>query len=174
MDLSDQHRRFLVMDQGVHTFAINTVLNGAIAWLILRGHEEVPLWGDAAMGPDLLATGVLLPLLMCQIVSRIIAKGVASGKIPPLEAQNISTRGMHRRSLLVRSLVLAVVATACASAPLVSLLHLANAQPVAFGSFVLFKALWAGLLAAMISPPMAFWAIAAASAAKAPAATVNT
>lgn len=163
MNLSDRHRRFLLVEQFVHAFAINVVFNGAIAWLILRGHDAIPLWGEGSMGPDLLATGVLLPLIMCLIVSRVIARQVAKGDLPPLPPEQIARRGLHHRPVFVRGLVLALFGTLFASAPLVVLLELADAQPVSLAAFVTFKALWAGGLAAMISPPMAWWALSAAS-----------
>lgn len=163
MDLSDRHRHFLRMEQFVHAFVINLVINGLIAWLILRGNASVPLWGDAAMGPDLLATGVLLPFLMCLIVSHLITRQVEKGSLPPLPPEQIAPRGLHQRSVLVRGLVLVLFGTLCGSLPLVVLLELANAQPISVSGFVAFKAVWAGGLAAMLSPPMAWWALAAAS-----------
>lgn len=168
MKLSDRHRQFFRNDQFLHAFGINVVINGVIAWAILREHETIPLWGDAAMGPDLLATGVLLPVFMTLIVSRIIGSQVASGKLPPLEREIIATHGLHQRSALVRGIVLALFATLCGSLPLVALLDLASAQPVSLAGFVAFKALWAGALAAIVSPPMAYWALAAATEANAP------
>ena len=97
MELSEDHRRFFRNDQFIHAFVINAVLNGGIAWAILRSHETVPLWGEGAMGPDLIITGILLPLLMCLIVSKVITGQVASGKLPPLLQDQIASRGMHRR-----------------------------------------------------------------------------
>ena len=163
MELSDRHRQFFRNEQFLHAFGINVAINGAIAWGILREHETIPLWGDAAMGPDLLATGVLLPVLMTLIVSHLIGRQVASGALPPLDRQMVAARGLHRRPALVRGLVLAGFATLCGSLPLVAILDLASAQPVSLGGFVAFKALWAGALAAIVSPPMAWWALAAAS-----------
>jgi len=63
--------------------------------------------------------------------------------------------------------VLALFATLCGSLPIVALLDLASAQPVSLWGFVIFKALWAGALAAIVSPPMAYWALAAATEANA-------
>ena len=163
MELSPQHRRFFRNDQFLHAFAINFVFNGAIAWLLLRSLDTIPLWGDTSMGVDLLATGVLLPFLMCVIVSRVITGQVASGKLPPLAAEQIAATGLHQRPSWVRALVLVVFGTLCGSLPLVAILELSNAQPVPVNAFVVFKALWAGALAAMISPPLAWWALAAAS-----------
>ena len=163
MNLSERHLHFFRHDQFLHAFAINVVMNGLFAWLILRGHEAVPLWGSGSIGVDLLATGVLLPVIMCLIVSRVIAGQVAKGKLPPLGPDQIPARGLHRRPTWLRALVLALWGTACGSLPLVALLTLADAQPVAMPAFVGFKALWAGALAALISPPLAWWALAAAS-----------
>ncbi|MBB83732.1 MAG: hypothetical protein CL931_07975 [Deltaproteobacteria bacterium] len=163
MELSTRHRQFFRNDQFLHAFVINVIINGAIAWAILREHEVIPLWGESAMGPDLLATGVLLPVFMTLIVSRIITGQVAKGDLPPLDTTMITERGMHRRPVIVRAGLLALFATFCGSLPLVALLHLASAQPVSLGGFVTFKALWAGAMAALLSPPMAWWALATAS-----------
>lgn len=61
------------------------------------------------MGIDLLATGLLLPLCMTQIVSRIIEGQVRSGKLPALSAEQVGASGMHRRSIHIRSLIFAVL-----------------------------------------------------------------
>ena len=163
MDLSDRHRHFLQIEQFVHAFLINVVMNGLIAWVILRGHDAIPLWGEAAMAPDLLATGVLLPLVMTLIVSRVIRRQVESGKLPALTPEQIAPRGLHHQPIFVRGLVLALFGTLFGSLPLVALLDLADAQPVSVGAFLVFKALWGGALAALVSPPMAWWALSAAS-----------
>ena len=167
MKLSDRHRQFFRNDQFLHAFGINVAFNGVIAWLILREHEAIPLWGEAAMAPDLLATGILLPVIMTLIVSRVIGGQVAKGTLPPLDREIIATHGLHQRPALVRGLVLALFATLCGSLPIVALLDLASAQPVSLWGFVTFKALWAGALAAIVSPPMAYWALAAATEANA-------
>ena len=163
MELSERHRHFLFIEQGLHALGINVVINGAIAWLILRGHDSIPLWGESSMGVDLLATGVLLPFAMCQIVSRVIAKQVRDGKLPPLPAEQITTHGLHHRSIMIRSLILTLFGFVCGAAPVVALLTLADAGPVPVTAFVLWKAVWAGLLAMVVSPPIAWWALSAAS-----------
>jgi len=140
------------------------VINGVIAWLILRNHPQVPLWGNVSMGVDLLATGFFLPFAMCMIVSRTIRSEVVKGKLPALKPDQIEIRGMYRRSILVRSLVLGVAGVVFVAAPLVVLLDLAHAQPVAFLHFVGFKAVWAGLLTLLVSPILAWWALQASSA----------
>ena len=126
MKLSDRHRRLLLVEQGSHALLINLVLNGVIAWALLRGNDVVPLWGEVSMGVDLLATGVLLPGGMCEIVSRIVASQVRSGKLPALERNQVAANGMHRRSIHLRAFVLAIFGLVGVSLPLVFLLDAAN------------------------------------------------
>lgn len=169
MHLSDRHRSFLIIEQSVFAGIINVVLNGVIAWLLMRSLTEIPLWGETSMGVDLLATGFILPFATCLIVSRLTRSQVESGKLPALERSQIRPLGFHRRSSLVRAIVMGVLGVIFASAPLVVLLDLAQAAPVPLLSFVAFKAIWAGLFAMIVSPIIAWWALAAASSARAKA-----
>jgi hypothetical protein len=163
MHLSDRHRSFLIIEQSVFAGIINLVINAVIAWLLMRSLVEVPLWGETSMGADLLATGFILPFATCLIVSRLTRSQVESGKLPALEASQIRPLGFHRRSSLVRAILMGVVGVIFASAPLVVLLDLAQAAPVPLMSFVTFKAIWAGLFAMIVSPIIAWWALSAAS-----------
>jgi hypothetical protein len=163
MHLSDRHRSFLIIEQSVFAGIINLVINAVIVWVLMRSHAEIPLWGDVSMGVDLMATGFLLPFFTCIIVSRLTRGQVESGKLPALEPEQIRPLGLHRRSSLVRGLLVGVVGVIFFSTPLVVALDMAQAQPVPFTSFLAFKAIWAGLFAMIISPVIAWWALAAAS-----------
>jgi len=163
MHLSDRHRSFLIIEQSVFAGIINLVINAAIVWVLMRSLTKIPLWGETSMGGDLLATGFLLPFFTCVIVSRLTRGQVANGKLPALDPSQIRPLGIHRRSALVRAILVGVVGVVFFSAPIVILLDLASAQPVPFTSFLIFKAIWAGLFAMMISPIIAWWALAAAS-----------
>ncbi len=163
MELSDRHRHFLRIDQSLVPALFNVVINAVIAWAILRAHAEVPLWGEPSVGVDLLATGFLLPLLTCLIVSRLIAGQVRSGKLPPLASDQIGSRGWHHQSILKRGLFLGVVGVIFASAPVVAALEIDHAQPIELYTFVGFKAIWAGLFAAVLTPLIAWWALSSAS-----------
>lgn len=163
MYLSDRHRSFLIIEQSVFAGIINVVINAAIVWLLMRSLTEIPLWGVTSMGGDLLATGFLLPFFTCMIVSRLTRSQVNNGKLPALEPGQIRPLGMHRRSSLFRAILMGVIGLVFASAPLVVLLDLAQAEPVPFLSFLAFKAIWAGLFAMVVSPIIAWWALSAAS-----------
>jgi hypothetical protein len=163
MALSDRHQRFLVIEQGAVPTIFNLVLNGAIAWALFRSAAHVPLWGESSLGVDLLATAFLLPFLTCLIVSALVGRHVRDGKVPPLPAAQLPHTGWADRSAMQRALVLGAAGVVFGALPLVWVLSLAQAQPLAVGSFVAFKAVWAALLALAVTPIVGWWALANAS-----------
>jgi hypothetical protein len=165
MHLSDRHRSFLIIEQSVFAGLINVVINGGFVWLLMRDQDTIPLWGDPSMGNDLLATGFLLPFITCMIVSRLVRHQVMTGRLPALEPDQIRPLGIHRRSVWTRSLLVGVLGVVFFAAPIVTILDLAQASPVPFGAFLVFKSIWAGLFAMVVSPVIGWWALAAASSA---------
>ncbi len=163
MHLSDRHRSFLIIEQSVFAGIINVVINAAIGWLLMRSLSAIPLWGNPSMGVDLLATGFLLPFFTCIVVSRLTRRQVESGKLPALEPDQIRPLGVHLRSSIIRAIMMGSIGVIFFSTPLVVLLDLAQASPVPFTSFLIFKAIWAGIFAMIVSPIIAWWALAAAS-----------
>lgn len=81
MELSRQHRTFLLWKQGLGSVVLNFGINVAISWTVFRKHEELTLWGETGVGIDLLATGFLLPFLTCLILSRVVVSQVRNGKL---------------------------------------------------------------------------------------------
>jgi len=163
MQLSEQHRRFLMIEQGVIPTVFNFVINGLIAWVLFRSAAAVPLWDESSVGVDLLATGFLLPFLTCVIVSALVARQVRSGKVLPLPPEQLPHSRWFQRSASMRGLFLGVVGVLFGAAPLVWALSLGQAQPFSVPSFVAFKAVWAALLALLVTPVVGWWALANAS-----------
>jgi hypothetical protein len=163
MALSGPHQKFLIIEQGAVPTVFNFALNGAIAWALFRSAEEVPLWGESSLGVDLLATAFLLPFLTCLIVSAIVARHVRDGKVPPLAREQLPHTRWFERSALARGLALGAAGVVFAALPLVWVLTIAQAQPLAVSEFVTFKAVWAALLALVVTPLIGWWALANAS-----------
>jgi len=163
MQLSAEHRKFLIVDQGLVPTAFNLVLNGLIAWLIFRSATSVPLWGESSIGVDLLATAFLLPFLTCVIVSRLVTGQVRSGKLSPLPQLQVPLAGWSLRPAAARGLILGAGGVLLGAAPLVAALSIGNSQPFDVGAFIGFKAVWAAMLAAVATPVVGWWALAHAS-----------
>ena len=161
--LHPEHRKLLVVDQGVVAVVINLVLNGGIAWLLFRSVSQIPLWGESSVGGDLIVTALLLPLLTCLIVSKIVGHQVRSGKLPPLPNGQIPESGWSHRSSALRGLFLGGCSILLGALPVVAALSIADSASFDAFAFIGYKAMWAGLLAGTISPVIAWWALADAS-----------
>src|SRR5438445_470757 len=82
--VSQAQRRYLLLEQGVGAAGFNFLLNAAIAWLMFRGADVVPLWGQQSIAGDTIGTSVILPFLTCLIATRLVRGHVRSGKVEPL------------------------------------------------------------------------------------------
>jgi hypothetical protein len=165
MTLSPEHRRFLIVDQGVGATVINFLLNGGIAWALFHSVAYVPLWGQSSIAGDTFATAFLLPLLTCLIVTRIVHRQVASGHLLPLAvAPKLSAMQLLiSLSTLRRGMLLGIGGVVLAALPTVLWFVWAGPSEVSLGSFLWFKASFAAVLAAGVTPLIAWLALASPS-----------
>ena len=163
MELSQKHRRFLLIDQCLIPTIINFVMNGLIAWLLNRSASTIPIWQGSSVALDLIATAFILPFAICIIVSATITKKVNSGKIAPLPPHQFPNSRWFKRLALFRGLFLGITGVIFGALPIVWALILGQAQPLPVMSYVLFKAVWAALIASLITPLVGWWALANAS-----------
>ncbi len=159
--MQSHHLRFLVLEQGIGSAVINFLLNGAIAWLLFRGLEQVPLWGQQSIAGDTIGTCFFLPFITTLIVTPLARGRVRTGSLTALPW----TRDTHAPlrwlppGTVKRGLVLGI-ATAVLIGPLsVALLQWANVQELSFWRFVWFKAAFAAVLALIVTPIISIWAI---------------
>ena len=171
--MSQAQRRYLVLEQGVGAAVFNFLLNAAIAWLIFRGADVVPLWGQQSIAGDTIGTSVILPFLTCLIATRLVRGHVRSGKVAPLGWSRDTQPwiGWLPRGTLARGLALGG-AGLLVFAPPVLLAHVAlGVTNLDLGRFVVFKASFAAAEALVVTPLVALWAIVEGPAA--PAAAVR-
>ena len=62
----------------------NFLLNGAIAWLLFRSLERVPLWGQQSIAGDTIGTCFFLPFFTALIVTPLVRRRVRAGSVAPL------------------------------------------------------------------------------------------
>ncbi|EKV03127.1 hypothetical protein Lepto7375DRAFT_5405 [Leptolyngbya sp. PCC 7375] len=153
----------LLVDQGAVPVGINFIANGLISWLLNRSATEIPLWGGSSVGVDLLATSLLLPFLICTLVSPQIIKQMKTGKIQPLPRGQLPIFSWYRRPVWQRGLVLSILGLIFAALPVLWVLTIGQVGAIPAMSFVAFKAVWAMLLAAFVSPVVGWWGLANAS-----------
>ena len=160
--MSPAQRRYLLLEQGVGAAGFNFLLNAAIAWLIFRGAEMVPLWGQQSIAGDTIGTSIILPFLTCLIATRLVRGHVRSGKVAPLgwSRDTQPWLGWLPRGTLARGLALGG-AGLLVFAPPVLLAHVAlGVTQHGLARFVVFKASFAAAEALVVTPLVALWAIA--------------
>src|SRR6516162_455662 len=159
--LTPAQRRFVLLDNGVGAFVVNLLINGVIAWLLFRKVTHVPMWGQSSIAGDTIATACLLPAISCLIVTplargrvrtcRVAAVGGASWRWIP--------RNMVWRALLVGLICLLVLT------PLtLFVLGTLGVEELSPWHFVYFKATFAAVEGALVTPFLALWAISEAPA----------
>jgi hypothetical protein len=157
--VSPEQRRYLVLEQGIGAGVFNVALNAGIAWAMFRGLETVPLWGQQSIAGDTIGTAFMLPFLTTLIASRVVRGHVRRGRVAAMSwtdgAARFVPRGLSRRGALLGIVCLVAVALPAAAA-----LGALGVDQMSFGSFVTFKAVFAGLLAAAVTPLVARAALA--------------
>jgi hypothetical protein len=162
--MSSRHRRYLLLDQGIGAGIVNFLLNAVIAWLLFRGMEVVPLWGQQSIAGDTIGTAFVLPFLSTLIASAVVRSQVRAGYV---SAVALSARSaLHRlpRGLARRGAVLGLIGVVLTGLPTAALLDAAGVVEMAPREFIVFKALFAAALGALVTPVIARAALADAVA----------
>jgi len=172
MKLSAAQHKYLVHDQIIGAGIFNLLLNAGLAWLSFRHHKVVPMTGDPSIVGDTIGTALILPLVVCLIASPLVRKAIKAGKVDALSASS-RVRSMVLwlpRWSFFRGLVLGLIGVAWFAPPLLLLFKLAGVENMSVGGYVVVKALFAGALAAAVSPVMALYVLSTTAPAPAPAA----
>ena len=160
MLLSAEQRRFLGIGQSLVPFAINVVLNFAIGWAMFRGTESIPLWGASSIGGDTLGTSFFLPAITCLIVTPLVRGQVRKGAAPAFTGALAAWLRPFQRGLWVRAVAIGLVCVVLAGSLAIALLSALGVGTLGFALFLGLKALYAGVLAALVTPAIALLALA--------------
>lgn len=157
--LSEKHKRFLLISQGLFALVTNFAINAVISWYTMKKYADLTIWGEAGVGVDILATGFLLPFLSCLIISPILRNRIKRGQLQPLKAEQVGGN-MHNRSILVRGVILGLIGLLLASVPLILVFKYFWTLPIPLWSFIWIKGSWAGVLGGIVAPFIAYWVLA--------------
>ena len=157
--LSSAHKRFLLLEQGVGSVIINLVINAVIAFVLFRGASTVPLWGQQSIAGDTIGTTFFLPLITCLIATPLVRRQVRAGRVAPLAGTPMGLQRMPGQTFW-RGCVLGVISTLLVAPPAIGVLAALGVTEQVFWGFVVFKAVFAAALGAVVTPLIALWAIA--------------
>ncbi len=157
--MSRAHKRFLLLEEGVGSVVVNLLINSVIAFLMFRGAESVPLWGQQSIAGDTIGTTFFLPLFTCLIVTPLARRQVRAGRLEPLAGAPLGLHWVPERAFW-RGVVLGVISAAVVAPPAVTTLAVLGVTQQSFWGFVVFKAVFAAAFGAVVTPLIAVWAIA--------------
>ena len=160
--MSPEHRRFLVLEQGVGAAIFNFALNAGIAWLLFHQLDTVPIRGQQSIVGDTIATSLILPFLTCLIVTPTVRRRIRRGGIAPLDrdaAARAPLAWLPRRTWL-RGLVFAGLGGLAFAPVTIAVLDALGVTGLGLRHFVVFKASFAALAALVATPVISLAALA--------------
>ncbi len=141
----------------------NTLFNGMAAWLLMKNVPELRWGTDDSFAVDILATGLLLPLIVALLVIPMQRSKLNKGKLQPIHLG---------ASSFIQSFADRFPSSTFKSAGLFGLIGMLVYAPLTLAGFFLlgvdtispvhyaiFKGLWAGLIAAVLVVPMVLIAL---------------
>ncbi len=141
----------------------NTIFNGLIAWLLLRSGPALQWSGKHSFAVDVIATGLLLPLIVALIVIPLQRAKLAKGKLQAIDlgpSSFIQSIANRMPASTWKSALLFGLFGMCVIAPVTLVgFQLAGVEQIAPLSYAIFKGVWAGLVAAVLVVPMVLIAL---------------
>src|SRR5512139_2404002 len=142
-----------IRTQGMSCAVINAVLNPVVAWLGNRQMGFMPLWGGNSIVVDTAVTSIVLSLLVAVFVTSGVRRDFKAGRVR-------GTNGFSRKGRLLSRLpseawalgLMFGFSIAIVLTPLtLGLFHLIGITGLSFVTFALFKAVYTGVLAFVVT-----------------------
>jgi len=128
----------------------NTVINGLIAWALLKDAGEQVLYGEKSYAIDLAATGFILPLVIGLIMIAIHRNKVNKGSLQTISNDELGMASYFPYSNFKSSLLFALIGLLVITPITVGLLALIGVETLSAMQYIIFKGIWCGLLVAML------------------------
>jgi len=145
--------KFLTV-QAFISAAINLSLNAALAVVLFRGIEPVPVWGNPGVALDTLGVAFFLPLLTVLIVAPFAAAERSKGSVDILKEDlsrirwlRLMPKGLFSQSLLIPALTVVFITPVA-----IGTLHYLKIDSLSNFSFVIYKSALATALSFPVSP----------------------
>jgi len=160
--LSSRHLRFLLLDEFLGSILVNLLLNGAIAFGVVRTLGSVPLWGVTSIAADTVGTAFILPVLTSFFTGLLVRAQVVRRLLPPLPPASLRS-AFSQRHWLQRGALLGLASIAAAAVPVIAVFALCGPATLGARAFIVFKATFAAALGAVVTPLLGWWALEEAS-----------
>jgi hypothetical protein len=159
--LNAAQRTFIVNEQTIVPAVFNLALNAGLGWVVFKKFESVPLWGDPSIAGDIVGTLFFLPFLTCLIVTPLVKRAARTGKVEWLSIApgEHPVLRLFPRSLWLRALLVGFASVVLVGVPLIGLLAVLGTASWSVGTMVIVKSIYAALIAALVTPYLALYAL---------------
>ena len=141
----------------------NTLFNGLIAWLLLKGGADLTLGGENSFAVDLLATGFILPFIVTLIIIPLNKRQLARQTITSISLdQNNWMQGLLLKfpaGLVLRAVLFGLIGMLLLAPMTLLPLWALGIEQFSPTAYALFKGVWAGAIAALLAIPMILLAL---------------
>lgn len=168
--LTPAQRRWFLLEQIVVPTLLNLGFNAFLDWLTFRAQTPVPLWSvpstwadllKPSLGGDVLGMLFFLPGLTCLIGTPLIQRAARLGKVERLRIapeQHWLLRHLPR-SVWFRAGFIGLGCVVLFGPVSLGVLALLGLDAWSLSAAVWFKGVYAGLLAGLVTPPIAAYAL---------------
>jgi hypothetical protein len=157
-----QHRRWLLVNALGVTALVNATTTGLIAWATVHGMKRIPLWSWSRTSTliDGEITLFTLPLITTVVLTLVIRRARRRGHLERLRglATNRPWLALLPGPLGLRAPLAGAVTAGVLAAPVAAGLVVAGGMPTS--TFVVYKACFAVVLGALVTPLLALRAMA--------------
>ncbi len=152
--MNRDHCKFLIIDQGILAFIINSTINAAIGYVIYIGSLTLPLWGMTSIAGDIIIMTFLLTIIVSYLVTLATYKKIKNGRLEKAGWRRYSNPflGKLPGNTFLRAMILALFFTFIIAPIVIAALAALGINEMTFLTFVVFKGTLAGFLAIMVAP----------------------
>ena len=152
--MNRDHYKYLIIDQGILAFIINSTINAAIGYGIYISRLTLPLWGMTSIAGDIIIMTFLLTIIVSYLVTLATYKKIKKGRLEKATWRRLSNPilGKLPGNSFFRAMILALLFTIIIAPIVIVALAALGINEMTFMTFVIFKGTLAGFLAIIVAP----------------------
>ncbi len=138
----------------------NAFFNGLACWYLIKDKGDMPFWGAHSFGVDILATAFILPWIVTLIIVPLQKIKVRKGKTAPWDNTQPASHMMYYLAqrlpskLWLNAIVFGLIGMLLFAPTLLLLIFVLGIEVFTAFEYAIFKGVWAGVLAALLTTPM--------------------
>lgn len=138
----------------------NAFFNGLACWYLIKDKGDMPFWGPHSFGVDIIATAFILPWIVTLILVPLQKVKMRKGKASSWNTEAVAPHYMFDfvaafpQKLWLNAILFGLIGMLVFAPALLLLLFVGQVEIFTAAEYAVFKGIWAGALAALLTTPM--------------------